>query len=459
MHGESGDGLREELLSAVLDDLSVIAETNDVSGLSRPEAEERVAGLETWLDEHDYADLYVCQILGWMTWYRAHLDPAGSREPRMRRAVELLLNPYANGVSHLPQPLLRHLADAIEDVAVDRLRQVFAVDEPELLAHTVTLWQRIVADTPLDSPDRAARLSHLAGALHQRALRAGSDADVADLDSAIELLTAAAAARQEGAPSPGDLSNLGQILLTRYRLTRTRGDLDAAIVRIREAAAVVPDSPSFLVLLGSALRERFAATGDPSDLTDALACLRTADRVAPRDHHERGTIHANLGSALLDLAARTHLMSDLDEAIAQFDLALAHTPEGHASREQTASLRAKAQEERDRGHEARELLQLMTERIPPVPGPIPGQNDDDPASTLMGVGGMCRLRSQVEPDPEGTHWLDMAIAYYRAALATAEPGHPRRADMLSLLGTALAARGPSGPPTPPDGGAAASGSS
>ncbi|MFE5941669.1 hypothetical protein [Streptomyces sp. NPDC056480] len=451
MHGESKDGLREELLSAVMGELRVIEETDDLSGLLRPETEENVARLESWLDENDYADLTVGLVLGWMTWYRSHLDPAGAREPRIRRALELLINCYENGVTPLPGPLLPYLANGAEPVAVDQLRRALALDEPGLLDHTVTLWQRILDDTPADSPARAWRLSNLAGALNTRAVRAGSGADVTDLDSAIELLTAAVAARDGATPGPSDLANLGQVLLTRYRLRETRSDLDEAIVKTRRAAALSPDSPTFLVLLAGALRERFAAAADPSDLTDALACLRTADRIAPPDHPERGKIHAGLGAALRDLAARTHRTADLGEAVAQYDLAIGHTPEGHADREGYAALRAEAQAELDRADDARDILRRMTEKMPPVPGPVPGQESDDPASTLMGLGGLCRLRSQADDGPEAAHWLEMAISYYRAALATAEPDHPKRADMLSLLGTALAARGLSGAPVPPEG--------
>ncbi|MER7948908.1 hypothetical protein ABTY59_16120 [Streptomyces sp. NPDC096079] len=457
MHGDSGDALRQELLSAVLDELRVIEETNDIAGLGRPEAEERVARLESWLDENAYADLYVGQVLGWLTWYRAHLDPAGAREPRIRRALELLATCYENGVSHLPVPLLPYLADGAEAEAEDALRRLLVVDDPERLAHTVTLWHRIVGDTPQESPDRSTRLSNLAVALHLRVVRAGPDPDLSDLDSAVELFTAAAAARQEQASGARDLADAGQVLLTRYGFTEDRGDLDGAVVKFREAVALSPDSPSCLLQLGRALRGRFAVAADPADLTEALASLRTADRVAPPDDPERGRIHEYLGAALRDLAARTDRMADLDAAVAQFDLALAHVPEGHADRERVGARRAEAVGRRESVHEARDILRLMTESVPPVPGPIPGQDDDDPAITLMGIGGMCRLRGRTDAEPEATHWLDMAIAYYRAALATAEPDHPDRADMLSLLGTALAARGASGSPASPEDGADASG--
>lgn len=440
------DEPRDELLSAVMRELQVIEKTNNVSGLLESAAVEGAARLESWLVENEYADLTVCLVLGWTHWYRSQLVSDGEREPQVRRALELLVSCYENGVAPLPEALLPYLANGAEPVAVDQLRRVLIVDDPELLEHTAALLQRIVDDTPPGHPRHASRLSNLAGVLRTRAMRAGPDADGTDLDSAIDHLTSAAAARDGVAPDPGDVFNLSQILMTRYHRGNDRGDLDRAIGRLREALALSSSSPTYLALLGSALRERYVAAGDPSDLTEALDCLRTADRLAQPDHPERGVIHAGLGAALRDRAAWTNRIGDLDEAAAQFGLALDNTPEGHADRPRYAALRAEAQRERDTGETHRDILRLMTEKVPPVPGPIPGREDKDPVSTLAGLGGLCRLRSQA--DPEETQWLDLAIAYYQAALASAEPHHPARADVLTLLGTALSARGLHGIPVP-----------
>ncbi|MFE0645420.1 hypothetical protein ACFW2Y_28005 [Streptomyces sp. NPDC058877] len=415
-----------------------VEESNDASGLLTPIAVAEAARLESWLVENDHADPTVCFVLGWIHWLRTSLTPEGEREPEVRRALELLVSCYEDGVQGLPEPLLPYLANGAEPVAIEQFRRVLTDDDPGLLEHTAALLQRIVDDTPPGHPHQASRLSLLAGVLRTRAMRAGPDADDSDLDTATDLLTAATAARDDAAQDPGDLFNLSQILITRYHRRKDRGDLDRAIGKLREVLVLVPASPTYLAMLGHALRDRYTEDSHPADLSDALDCLRTADRLAPPDHRERGHIHAGLGAALHARAAWTNRIGDLDEALAQYDLALRHTPEGHADRSQYTAWRAATQRERDTGRTSRDVLRRMTEAVPPVPGPIPGHEEHDPVDTLAALGGLCRLRGKADlGEPQ---WLDLAIAYYRAAIASAGPDHPKRADVLTLLGAAYGAR-------------------
>jgi hypothetical protein len=125
-----------------------------------------------------------------------------------------------------------------------------------------------------------------------------------DVDSAIELLTQAAApALSGGYRRAAALSGLSHALQQRYETSRDPGDLDAAIGNLRTALDITDpgragQSP-MLANLAEALQARFKLTNDPHDLDAAIALSRRAADAAPGDHTDRAIRLTKLGQVLL----------------------------------------------------------------------------------------------------------------------------------------------------------------
>ncbi|MFI6824801.1 CHAT domain-containing protein [Micromonospora sp. NPDC050187] len=427
--------MRDELLSTLVSELDAVAAAGDLSLLLRPRAVAAMRALESWLAEDGTRDLQVHYLLGLTHWYRADALEADEREAEIIRALEFLVICYEDGVERLPEPLLPLLANGAEPIAAQQLHRALRSTDDNLLEWSVRLCRRILSDTPDDHPHRLSRMANLAGALHERSDRGG---DRGDVDIAIDLMTTVL----NKTPEPGCASwlNLALAHATRFRQRQDPGDLDSAVTHIRTGLAVAStpsDSVRGLTQLGHALRERAAHTDNPADLNDALDCLRTAARQADENYPEPDRIHAGLAACLRLRARWTNDVADVDAALAEFDRALAFTPEGHPSRANLLAHRDEAIRAKEQVRSNSEILTTMLDRVPPVPGPVPGQ-DGDPLGMLTGIGGLLRLRAAASGNDAD---LDLAIAYYEAALGSAGPDHPRRADVLGLLGAALSARG------------------
>ena len=182
----------------------------------------------------------------------------------------------------------------------------------EDLDQAVRLLVDAEAATPLTHVDRALRLSHLGLALEAAARRTGSRAQ---LDAAVGHLRATCSAAAADPHLPMYLSNLSNVLQTRFERLGSTADLDEAIAALTDAAARTPephsDRPTYLGNLAAALLTRFRHREDPADLTAAVDAGRAALRLTPPDDTARAMRMTNLGTALRTREAD----GDVDEAV------------------------------------------------------------------------------------------------------------------------------------------------
>ncbi|MFL4908300.1 CHAT domain-containing protein [Streptomyces sp. MMS24-I2-30] len=150
-----------------------------------------------------------------------------------------------------------------------------------------------------------------------------------------------------------------------------------------------PDRPQRLTILCGGLHTRFARTGNPQDLKDALATGRRAVQIAS-GHRDLGMCLSNLSAVLKARYEHLHVPADLDEAVAVARQAVA-AAEGH-----------------------------------------PGQG-----AALTNLGAMLHTRFGLTGAGED---LDEATAATRRALDTMPPDSPDRAAVLNNLCTALLSR-------------------
>ena len=104
------------------------------------------------------------------------------------------------------------------------------------------------------------------------------------------------------------LSNLAGALWIRSRMTGS-ADLDEAIDHLKTAAATLPHDHErrveVLADLGNALQERFAKSGAPADVDNAVAALTEAASL-PADDQEREALAADVS---LSLASRYRMLA------------------------------------------------------------------------------------------------------------------------------------------------------
>ncbi|MEV7008516.1 CHAT domain-containing protein [Streptosporangium sp. NPDC051022] len=217
--------------------------------------------------------------------------------------------------------------------------------DPGDLRRAVGLLREALEETPAELPWRGVRLGNLGVLLQQSYERHGDRRDLAEaaavIGEALELLpethyqrgflesTLSAVLTTEvlagGDPAEADLavararssvadtgparmghasrlSNLGQALLTRHRLTGRRTDLTEGIETLRTAAGLAPAEGPFAAViannLGLALLNRFRLAGTAADLEEAVHRLRQATLAVPARHPARPRYLANLGAAL-----------------------------------------------------------------------------------------------------------------------------------------------------------------
>lgn len=158
-------------------------------------------------------------------------------------------------------------------------------------------------------------LSNLAAAL---AARHDADGTRGDLDEAITAAGEAArtADRENRATY---LSNLGDLLHTRFEHTRDRRDLDDALDRAETAVAITPaTSPrlaSYLATRALLLHARHGLTGSTVDLDEAVTTARQAVDLLGAGQVDRFRVYSMLGTALETRYAVTGARADLDDAI------------------------------------------------------------------------------------------------------------------------------------------------
>jgi len=253
-----------------------------------------------------------------------------------------------------------------------------------------------LAVTDALSPERPARLAHLASVLADRYVHEGKDA----LDEAVSLYTEAERAAPPGTPEhAAHSSGLGTVLLTRHERLGDLADLREA-VRAHERAATVPgpepdDEALYLDQWGTSLRLSARRLDDAAEARRAV------------ELHERAVALTGDGSPDLPLR-RSNLAAAL-----RLHAELAGD---HASLEQ--SVKIHEQVRRAVGEESPYTAAVLTNHA-------------------------AALRASARRTGQRTP-LDEAVGTLLRAVRAAAPDAPEQAGRLSELGHALADRGQPG---------------
>ncbi|MDA3624978.1 CHAT domain-containing protein [Saccharopolyspora sp. WRP15-2] len=187
-----------------------------------------------------------------------------------------------------------NLALALADLAGKTNRAATAAD-------SVRAARNAVEEAARRDPRRAMALVRLANALKLHAQLAGS---AASDDESIEVFREAARISPANDPATSELLvNLGSGLLRRYQRSNSQDDLDEAIKHLGSGAGALADGDprrAALCDLARALRLRFRANGDLTDLNSAISELVGVLGVLDTGHHLLGTAIWNLATTTVE---------------------------------------------------------------------------------------------------------------------------------------------------------------
>ncbi|MEU1819712.1 CHAT domain-containing protein [Streptomyces roseifaciens] len=244
------------------------------------------------------------------------------------------------------------------------------------------------------------------------------------LDGTVEMLRAAVSATAD--EHPDRVYDLGKALLTRFERTGSADDVDEAVGILRHHAAVEPGphdgprppgprNPLLMSLLGQALRTRFAHTGDPAALTEAVDCGHQAVAALTADHADRALVLSDLGGTLIAWFEHTGSSGPLDEAIS-------------VARETVAAASVGAATGVGTGVGAGVGADAATGV---------GTSDPNRALALSGLAAALAMRCERTGSLSD---LDEAIGAAREAVAALPADHPQRSSALSALAHCLYSR-------------------
>ena len=307
-----------------------------------------------------------------------------------------------------------------------RRRQWALGRRPDGLTEAIALLREAVA-APVAAPaDAAMCLANLGNAL----LTSGGEAD---LDEAVEFFTAAVALTGPQEPTYAPyLMNLGAALAARSRSWPGSDDLDRGIDAIDEAlVAARPDDPrraAYHANLADALRTRFHRDFVGADIDRAIEAARASVTQQPS-----AAALAILGGALLDSAASTGDELLMAEAVRTLADAVRATPDGHSLRPRrmaglAAGLRLRTELTNDPADlEPAEALLVAAARM------------RSERAILVNLSAVVVRRAQLADDDA---LLDRAIAFSRGVdptnLATALHVRAARTGDLAVLEEAVA---------------------
>lgn len=267
-------------------------------------------------------------------------------------------------------------------------------------------------------------------------------------DRAIGLLTAATA---RPAPGPGravlNHQGLGTLLLQRAQFSGAEQDLDDGISQLRAAWELAPEGDvsriAVALNLGSGLLTRFIQRGGAQDLDAAGFYLDVADDLAARNPALRSlmadtevTLAATRGMLRL-LRGQAGDAAALDQAVHDFQAALAMLPPGHPHEQRIRSDLGVAMTARagagggDQAGLRAALAQLRT-----AAEALPAGHLMRPV-TLLRVGGLLTALAAAGHDPSP---LAEAISTLTGALGGLGPRFAERPQFLAAIGLAHATR-------------------
>jgi len=201
-----------------------------------------------------------------------------------------------------------------------------------LLDQALRLAGKAVVASHGDSALLTASCNILGSVLRARHMRSGN---MADLDAAVKWLRQAVdAAPETYSDSDTVAANLAACLRLWALRTHSPDDLDEAIALLRRAASI---RPSLMTLsnLGNALRNRYRMTGDGRDLDEAVRKLRSATEALPipqHDDQQRAMAFNNLANALADRYRLSGNQADLSAAVTNFGQAVDRSAPGAPDR-------------------------------------------------------------------------------------------------------------------------------
>jgi tetratricopeptide (TPR) repeat protein len=171
--------------------------------------------------------------------------------------------------------------------------------------------------TPDDHPRNPRHLSNLGNLLLTRFERYG---EVSDIDGAIRFQKDSVRLMPDGHPDKRNcLDNLGNTLLTRFERFSEMADIDAAVSSQRDAVRLTPDDhpskPGHLNNLGNSLTTRFEHFGEVEDINLAISSQQKAIHLTPDDNPDKASYLNNLGNSLMNRFERFHNAADIDATI------------------------------------------------------------------------------------------------------------------------------------------------
>ena len=282
---------------------------------------------------------------------------------------------------------------------------------------------------------------------------------LADIDTAVKVLreeSLTTSAAGGGSPTAGhrprQLRELAVALRLRFSALGERSDLDEAEEALREAIASLspgPQQAGLLAELGAVYGLRYALTSEPADIDRAVSAAREAvSQAAPRTA-ESARYTADLGGFLLRRAEAYGGRSDLDEAVSALRSSVSSAP---STLEAAATarllfdlgtalrLRAASPPQTEAGKDLDSAIEALAEAVALTSGEGgqrslgPRGNSRDLASRLAGLGTALLTRGRFS---DNVNDLREAADRYREASAIAPADETDRAERLASLGVAL----------------------
>ncbi|MDT0328237.1 CHAT domain-containing protein [Nocardiopsis lambiniae] len=431
--------MRERLLGTVFERVNRCVSGADPAELLEPEA---AAEIDRLIELHEAApnDPEIAFVLGWARWARAEAVSGDGREAERTAAAKLLRQHFIHGWEPLPGDLLPLIAERVFPSAVVMLDMAAAFQDVSILDSVVDQWERIASATPPEDVDRAAALSNLGKAL---SMRAGRTDDLASLDRAVLVTTAAVhVAERRTRPSEdlaGFLANLGLIRIVRSWRTGDRADLAQGIGRLEQAAEAAPEDDPVRtrarINLCVALRTSFERTGSEADLDRAIRFGRDAVRACPDDGAERALALHALGGALHARYLCTGDTGDANDSVGALRASAAALAEDDPHRATASHALGAALVSRFFGTGDRNDLEQAVEATGAAVMATPGDHPDLPVF----LNGLARAHLARYRAGDGGG-LDRAVLAMRRTVSSVPDDHAMLPTHRALLAEALHAR-------------------
>ena len=305
------------------------------------------------------------------------------------------------------------------------------------LVYDVAALEAVLAGLAPDDPARFGVLANLGTAMSVRGLR---DASPKDFDRSLEALKQALAVARDDTERALGHANRSRTLRLRHEFRGASADLDTAIEEIERSLALTPAaSPAWAgrsTALALGLLARFEERGLGDDMANAVAAARAAADHEGSAPPSRARCAANLAIVLQARYEWLGAPADLDESVDRAAAAAAVPGLPDADRADflsglCVSLRIRCRHgwRADRSQDLRDAVAAGRKSVQlgeAGPGRQPGR--------LSNLAVALRLRAADAGDQAAA---GEAVSALRMALATLNPGHPRRAAYLVNLALCL----------------------